>query len=127
MTSMYGQGYMHTTPIFTNPNLGSPPNISRYNGRVYPNPNSNYQAPYTTLAYTVPIPLPDSLLGFLRNHAYQNMPCFNTYNQSEARGFGYEIPPQFPFGLQPIDMTPARVSHPKILISECEPFFPQEI
>jgi hypothetical protein len=101
---------MHTTPSFTNPNLGSPPNISRYNGRVYPNPNGNYQAPYTALAYTDPIPLPGSLLGFLHNHAYQNMACFNTYNQPEARGFGYEIPPQFPFRLQPIDMTPARAT-----------------
>jgi hypothetical protein len=37
------------------------------------------------------------LLGFLPNHAYQHMPCFNTYDQPETGGFGYETPPQFPF------------------------------
>jgi hypothetical protein len=37
------------------------------------------------------------------------MPCFNAYGQLEAGGFGYETPPQFPFGPQLIDMTPTQV------------------
>jgi hypothetical protein len=63
---------------------------------------------YTTVAYIDPIPLPGSSLGFLPNHAYQNAPWFNAYGQSEASGFGYETPPQFPFRSQPIDLTPSR-------------------
>jgi hypothetical protein len=76
---MFGQEYTHTTHSFTIPNPGSAPYTSRYNGRTYPNPNGNYQAPYTTVAYTDLIPLSDSLLGFLSNHTYQNMPHFNTH------------------------------------------------
>jgi hypothetical protein len=38
------------------------------------------------------------------------MPCFNTYGQPEAGGFDYEIPLQFPFRPQPIDMTPDRAT-----------------
>jgi hypothetical protein len=30
----------------------------------------------------------------------------NAYGQPKASGFGYETPPQFPFRLQLIDMTP---------------------
>jgi hypothetical protein len=105
---MFGQGYMHTTPRFSMPNPGSTPYTSGYNDRAYLNPNSNYHAPYTTIAYTDPIPLPGSSLGFLPNHTYQNAPCFNAYGQPEVGSFGYEIPPQFPFRPQPIDMTPAR-------------------
>jgi hypothetical protein len=41
-----------------------------YNGWAYTNPNSTYQAPYTAVAYTDPIPLPDSLVGFLPKFAY---------------------------------------------------------
>jgi hypothetical protein len=72
--------------------------------------SGNYQAPYTTIAYTDPIPLPGSSLGLLPSHAYQNAPWFNAYNQPEAGGFGYETPPQFPFRPQPIDMMPARAT-----------------
>jgi hypothetical protein len=61
------------------------------------NASDNYQAPYYTLAYTNPIPLFGSSLGFLPNHAYQNMTQFNAYGQSKADGFGYETPLQFPF------------------------------
>jgi hypothetical protein len=50
------------------------------------------------------------LLGFLPNHAYQNAPCFNAYNQPKADSFGYETPPQFLFRPQLIDMTPARAT-----------------
>jgi hypothetical protein len=82
-----------------------------FNGRAYPNPSSNVQASYTTtVAYTNPIPLPSSSLGFLPNHAYQTPPCFNAYGQPEAGGFVYETPPQFPFRPQPVDMTPARAT-----------------
>jgi hypothetical protein len=101
---------MHTVPSFSMPNPGLTPYISEYNGRTYPNTNDNYQALYTTVAYTDPIPLPDSSLGFLPNHAYQNAPCFNTYGEPEADSFSYENLPQFSFRSQPIDMTPARAT-----------------
>jgi hypothetical protein len=91
-------------------NPGSAPYTSRYNGWAYPNPNGNYQAPYTTVAYTDPIPLHGSSLGFLPNHAYQSMPRSNAYGHSEAGGFGYETPPQFLFRPQPIHMMPARAT-----------------
>jgi hypothetical protein len=84
------------------PNPGSAPYTSRYNGRAYINPNGNYQSPYTTIAYTYRILLP--------NHAYQHVPRFNTYGQPEVASFGYETPPQFSFRLQSIDMTPARAT-----------------
>jgi hypothetical protein len=87
------------------PNLGSAPYTFRYNGWAYPNPNGNYQALYTTIAYIDPIPLPDSSLDFLPNQAYQNVPHFNAYGQPKAGGFGYETLPQFPFRTQPIEMT----------------------
>jgi hypothetical protein len=94
---MFGQGYTHTAPNFSMPNSGSDPYTFGYNHRTNPNPKGNYHALYTTVAYTDPIPLPGSSLGFLPNHAYQNAPYFNTYGQPEADGFGYETPPQFPF------------------------------
>jgi hypothetical protein len=78
-TSMYGQGYTHTTPSFTIQNPSLTPYTSGFNGRVYRNPSGNFHAPYTTIAYTNPIPLPGSLLGFLPNHAYQTPPRFNAY------------------------------------------------
>jgi hypothetical protein len=108
--SMFGQGYTHTVPSFFMPNSTSAPYTSGYNDRAYPNPNGNYQAPYTTIAYTDPIPLPGSSLGFLPNHDYQNTPHFNTYGQPKASGFGFETPPQIPFRLQPIDVTPPRAT-----------------
>jgi hypothetical protein len=107
---MYGQGYTHTAPSFTIPNPSSTPYTSRFNGRAYPNPSSNFQAPYTTIAYTNPIPQPGSSLCFLRNHTYKTSPHFNTYGQLEASGFGYETPPQFPFRPQPVDMMPPRAT-----------------
>jgi hypothetical protein len=109
-TSMYGQGYTHTTPSFTNPNPGLAPYTSGYNGRVYPNPSCNFQDPYTTIAYTDPIPLPGCSLAFLPNHAYQTPPHLNAYDQPEAGGFGYETPPQFPFRPQPVDMMPSQAT-----------------
>jgi hypothetical protein len=54
--------------------------------------NSNFQAMYTTVAYTNHIPLPGSSLGSLPNHAYQTLPRFNAYGQPEVDGFGYETP-----------------------------------
>jgi hypothetical protein len=81
-----------------------------FNGRAYPNPSGNFQATYTTIAYTDPIPLPGSSLDFLPNHAYQTPPCFIAYGQLEASGCGYKTPPQFPFRPQPVDMTPARAT-----------------
>jgi hypothetical protein len=110
MTNMYGQGYTHTAPSFTIPNPSSTPYTFGFNGRAYPNPSNNFQAPYTTIAYTDPIPLPDNLLGFLPNHAYQTPPRFNAYGQPEAGSFGYETPPQFPFRSQPVDMMPDRAT-----------------
>jgi hypothetical protein len=109
-TSIFGQGYTHTAPSFSMLNLGSAPYNFGYNGQTYPNPDGNYQVPYTTIAYIDPIPLPGNSLGFLPNHAYQNVSCFNAYGQSEAAGFGYETPSQFPSKPQPINMTPARAT-----------------
>jgi hypothetical protein len=106
--SMFGQGYTQTAPSFSLPNFTSAPYTPEGNGRTYPHASSNYQASYSTVAYNDHIPLPDSSLGFLPNHVYQNAPHFNTYGQSEVGGFGYETPSQFPFRLQPIGMTPAR-------------------
>jgi hypothetical protein len=96
-TSMYGQGYTHTAPRFIMPNPSSTSYTSGFNGRAYPNPSSNFQAPYTTIAHTEPVPLPSSSLGFLPNHAYQTLPRFSAYGQPKADGFGFETPPQFPF------------------------------
>jgi hypothetical protein len=104
--SMYGQGYTHTTPSFTIPNSSSTPYTFGFNGRAYTNPSSNFQASYTTVAYTDPIPLPGSSLDFLPNHAYQTPPCFNAYDQSKVGGLGYETLPQFPFRPHLVDMTP---------------------
>jgi hypothetical protein len=92
------------------PNPSTAPYTSGNYARAYPNPNGNYQAPYTTIAYTDPIPLPGSSLGFLPNHTYQNMPRFNIYGQPEVGSFGFETRPQYPFRSQPIDMTPSRAT-----------------
>jgi hypothetical protein len=80
------------------------------NGQAYAHASGNFQAPYTTVAYIDPIPLPGSSLGFLPNHANQNAPRFNAYGQPKTDDFGYETPPQFPFRPQPIDMTSARAT-----------------
>jgi hypothetical protein len=77
--SMYGQGYTHTALSFTMSNPSSTPYTFRFNGRAYPNPSGNFQASYTTVAYTDTIPLPGSSLGFLPNNAYQTPPRFNAY------------------------------------------------
>jgi hypothetical protein len=95
-----------TMTSFSMPNPGLAPYTFGYNDQAYPNPNGNYQASYTIVAYTDHIPLSGSLLGFLPNHTYQNTPRFNTYGQPEADGFGFETTPQFPSRLPPIDMTP---------------------
>jgi hypothetical protein len=97
MASMFRQGYMQTAPSFSMPNFTLAPYNPGGNGRAYAHASRNYQAPYTTVAYTDPIPLPGSSLGFLCYHAYQNPPRFNDYSQPEAGGFGYEIPPQLSF------------------------------
>jgi hypothetical protein len=81
---------------------------SGFNDWAYPNPSGNFQASYITIAYTDPIPLLGSSLGFLPNHSYQTPSRFNVYDLSKAAGFGYETPPQFPFTPQPVDMTPAQ-------------------
>jgi hypothetical protein len=55
MDSMYGQGYTHTAPSFTMPNPSLTHHTSRFNGQAYPNPDDNFQAPYTTITYTDPV------------------------------------------------------------------------
>jgi hypothetical protein len=110
ITSMFGQGYTQTAPSFSMPNITSAPYTPGGNGRIYAHVSSNYQALYSTIAYTNPIPLPGSSLDFLPNHAYQNAPRFNAYGQPKANSFAYETPPQFPLKPQPIDMTPARAT-----------------
>jgi hypothetical protein len=107
---MFEQGYTQTTPILSMPNLTSAAYTPGGNGRAYAHASGNYQAPYTTVAYTYPIPLPDSSLGFLPNHAYQHVPRFNAYNQSKAGDFVSETLSQFPFRPQLIDMMPARAT-----------------
>jgi hypothetical protein len=49
---MFEKGYTHTVPSFSIPNPGPAPYTPGYNGQSYTNPNGNYQAPYTTIAYT---------------------------------------------------------------------------
>jgi hypothetical protein len=93
MANMFGQGYTQTAPSFSMPNFTSSPHTPGGNSRAYEHASGNYQAPYTTVAYTDPITLPGSSLGFLPNHAYQNMSRFNAYGLPEAGGFGYETPP----------------------------------
>jgi hypothetical protein len=80
------------------------------NGRAYAHASGNFQAPYTSVAYTDPIPLPNSSLSFLPNHAYQNPSWFNAYDQPEDDGFDYETLSQFLIRPQPIDMMPARAT-----------------
>jgi hypothetical protein len=110
MASMFGQGYMHTAPSFSMPNPGPVVYTCRCNGRAYTNPNDNYQALYTTVAYTDLIPLHDSLVGLLLISAYHNATLYNTQGQPECGGFGYETLSQFLFRPQPIDMMPARAT-----------------
>jgi hypothetical protein len=107
MTCSFSQWYAPATPSFALPNPGSAPYISGYNGRTYTNTNGNYKAMYATVAYTDPIPLPDSSAGRWLNYANNNMTRYATYSPPDHGGYGYETPPQFPFRLQPIDMTPA--------------------
>jgi hypothetical protein len=97
MTIMFGQWYRQTSPSFSMPNFTSAPYTPGGIGWAYAHAIDNYQAPYTIIAYTDPVPLPDSSLGFLSNHAYQNASRFNAYGQPEADGFGNETPLQFPF------------------------------
>jgi hypothetical protein len=97
MANIFGQGYMQTAPNFSMLDFTSAPYTLGGNDRAYVHANDNYQPPHTTVAYTDPIPLPGSLLDFLPNHAYQNPPRFNAYDQPVADGFGYETSPQFFF------------------------------
>jgi hypothetical protein len=108
MTNMFEQGYTQSTPNFSMPNFTSAPYTNGGNDRAYTHASGNFQASYTTVAYTDHIPLLGSSLGFLPNHAYQNTSWFNAYGQPEVGSFGYKILPQFPFRPQLIDMTPAR-------------------
>jgi hypothetical protein len=54
----------HTAPSFTMPSPSSTPCTSGFNGRAHRNPSGNFQPPYTTIAYTDPVPLPGRSLGF---------------------------------------------------------------
>jgi hypothetical protein len=92
------------------PNFTLTPIHPRGNGRAYAHASGNYQASYSTVAYTDHIPLPCCSLGLLPNHTDQNALCFNAYGQPKADVFGYETPPQFPCRAQPIDMTAARAT-----------------
>jgi hypothetical protein len=107
---MFRQGYTHAVAHFFMPNFTSTPYTPGGTDRAYMHTSSTYQAPYTTVSYTDPIPLPGSLLGLLPNHAYQNTSRFNAYGQLEAGSFSYEVPPQFPFRPQLIDITPPRAT-----------------
>jgi hypothetical protein len=104
--SMFGQEYTQTTPTFSSSNFNSASYTPGGNGRTYANTNGNYQAMYSTVAYTDLIPLLDSSARFLLNHANHNATWYNTYGQLENDGFSYKTPSQFPFRSQPIDMMP---------------------
>jgi hypothetical protein len=110
MANMFRQGCTHTAPSICLPNPGSAPYTARYNGWAYTNPNGNYQAPYTVVAYTNPIPLPGRLLGFLPKSTYHTAMWHNTLGQPEFGSFGYETPPQSPFRTQPIDKMLTRAT-----------------
>jgi hypothetical protein len=112
MTNIFRQGYTHATHSFSMPNLGLASYTLGCNGRTYTNTNDNYQAPYTTVAYTDPIPLPGSSAGFLPNYTYNNVMRYNTYD-----------PPKFSFRSQPVEMTPAQANtelcvHPNNLTTQ---------
>jgi hypothetical protein len=92
----------------TNPTLA--PYTPEGNDQTYSNTNGNYQASYSTIAYIDPIPLSDSLVGFLSNQAYYNVTQYNAYVQSKNDGFSYETLAKFPFRPTPIDMTPTRAT-----------------
>jgi hypothetical protein len=98
-TNMFGQGYTQTAPNVSMPNFTSIPYTPRGNGRAYTHTSGSFQATYTTVDYTDPIPIPDSSLGYLPNHAYQNVSWFNAYRQLKTDAFGYETLPQFHFRL----------------------------
>jgi hypothetical protein len=108
--SMFRQGYTQTTPSLSVPYFSSALYIPWGNGQTYMNANGNYLTSYSTEAYTSPIPLPGSPMGFLPNHAYHNAMRFNAYGQPEVDGFSYETLPQFPFRPQPIDMMTAQAT-----------------
>jgi hypothetical protein len=93
---MFRQGYTQNCTSFSMPNFTSASYTPGGTGQAYTHASSTYQAPYTTVAYTDPIPLPGNSLGFLPKHAYKNVSWFNAYGQLEA-DFGYETPSQFPF------------------------------
>jgi hypothetical protein len=84
IANISGQGYTQTAPSFSMPNFSSTPYTPGGNAQTYVNASGNYQALYSTVAYTNSIPLPGSLLGFLPNHAYHNVMRFNAYDQSKA-------------------------------------------
>jgi hypothetical protein len=108
--NMFGQGYTHAAPNFSMPNSGSSLYTPGCHGQIYTNTNDNYQASYTTVAYTDFIPLPDTSARFWLNYANNNMMWYNTYSLLKHGDFGYETLPQFPFRSQPIEMTPARAT-----------------
>jgi hypothetical protein len=101
---------MDAAPSFSMPNLGSGSYSPGCNGRTYTKNNGSYQALYTTVAYTDPIPLPGSSAGFLPNYAYNNVTWYNTYDPLEHGGFGYKTSPQLPFRSQSVEMMPARAT-----------------
>jgi hypothetical protein len=93
------------------PNSGSASYTPGCNDWTYVNTNDNYQALYTTVAYTDPTPLPGDLAepwSNYTNHTTNNMMWFPTYGPRDHDSHGYETPPQFPFRPQPVEMTPAR-------------------
>jgi hypothetical protein len=57
IASMFRQGYTQTTPSFSMPNFSLIPYTPRVMAEHMQTPNSKYQAPYSTVAYTNLIPL----------------------------------------------------------------------
>jgi hypothetical protein len=119
MASKFSQGHTQTTLSFSMPYFTSASYTPGSNGWAYVHASGNFQAPYTIVAYTDPIPLPDSSLGILPNHAYQNASWFNAYGQPEAGDFGYETHHNFPLGRNRLTWCPfePRSSQAWILIT----------
>jgi hypothetical protein len=99
----------HVTPSFSMPNPSSASYTVGYNGRTYANTNGNYQASYTTVAYTDPIPLPYGSVARWSNYTNNNTIWYTTYDPPDHDGYCYGTHCNF-FRPRPVEMMPARAT-----------------